>query len=177
MFRRLRPSSAENPHDDESAMPGAPDADGLDEAFDDGPRAVAPDLAALPVLGLTRRRVTAIVAAVLATWIVIVFARQVGEASAATARADEIAAANTASAARVAALERELDMIAGRRYVAQQARGYGLGTAREIPFSLAPNAPALPADAPGSAASRVGAEISEVAPIERWLTVLFGPSS
>ena len=34
---------------------------------------------------------------------------------------------------------------------------------------------ALAADAPGSAAQRVGARVS-VSPLERWLTLLFGPS-
>ena len=58
----------------------------------------------------------------------------------------------------VAALERELDLIARPRYVDQQARGYGLGTPREIPFALAPGAPPLPEDAPGSAALRVGVD-------------------
>ena len=46
----------------------------------------------------------------------------------------------------------------------------------EIPFTLAPDAPPLAVDAPGSAAVRLGAESEHVAPLERWLTVLFGPS-
>ena len=36
----------------------------------------------------------------------------------------------------------------------QQARGYGLGGRREIPFTLAPSAPAAAQDAPGSASVR-----------------------
>ena len=177
MFRRLRESPADPAHDDESAMPADDASAAVDDAFDRGPLAVAPDLAALPIVGLTRRRIAGIVAALLAAWIVIVFARQVSEASAATTLADEIASGNVSAATRVAALERELDLIAGRRYVAQQARGYGLGNAREIPFSLAADAPPLPDDAPGSAAVRVGADITDVSPLERWLTVLFGPST
>ena len=175
MFRRLRATPADPAHDDVTATPADDAPADVDEAFDGGPAVVAPDLAALPIVGLTRRRIAGIVAGLLAAWIVIVFARQVSEASAATALADEIAADNVAAAARVAALERELDLIAGRRYVAQQARGYGLGSPREIPFSLAADTPPLPEDAPGSAALRVGADISDVSPLERWLTVLFGP--
>ena len=60
------------------------------------------------------------------------------------------------------------------RFVLQQARGYGLGGAHEIPFTLAAGAPPLPPDAPGSASLRLGAPTS-VSPLERWLTVLFGP--
>ncbi len=112
----------------------------------------------------------------LAAWIVIAFARQVSEASAATARADDIASANAALRIEVSALERELDLIARQRYVEQQGRAYGLGGAREIAFTLEKDAPALPADAPGSAALRIGARADDVAPLERWLTVLFGPS-
>jgi hypothetical protein len=178
MFRRLlRPPSADRSHDDGSPTPADDHPASPDDALHGGPASIGPDLAALPVLGMTRRRVAGVIAALLAAWIVIVFARQVSEASAATALADEIAAGNVASATRVAALERELDLIAGRRYVMQQARGYGLGTSHEIPFTLSPDAPALPEDAPGSAAARVGAEATDVSPLERWLILLFGPSS
>lgn len=143
----------------------------------DGPRGpIAPDLAALPIAGITRRRMAGVIGGLLAVWILIVFTRQVGDAAAATTRADEIAQGNQARQGQVAALERELDVIADRRYVDQQARGYGMGSDTEIAFSLAPGAPALPDDAPGSAAVRVGADIHKVSPLERWLTVLFGPS-
>jgi cell division protein FtsB len=136
----------------------------------------APDLAALPIAGITRRRIGILACAMLGAWIVIAFARQVGEASAATARADDIASANAALRIEVGALERELDLIARQRYIEQQGRAYGLGGPREIAFTLEKDAPALPADAPGSAALRIGARTDDVAPLERWLTVLFGPS-
>lgn len=138
--------------------------------------ATAPDLAALPIAGITRRRVGILACAMLAAWIVIAFARQVGEASAATARADDIASSNAALRIEVGALERELDLIARQRYIEQQGRAYGLGGPREIAFALEKDAPTLPPDAPGSAAVRIGAGSDDVAPLERWLTVLFGPS-
>ena len=121
-------------------------------------RPTAPDLAALPIAGITRRRIAILACAMLAAWIVIAFARQVGEASAATARADDIASANAALRIEVGALERELELIARQRYVEQQGRAYGLGGAREIAFTLEKDAPALPDDAPGSAALRIGAQ-------------------
>ena len=117
-----------------------------------------------------------IAAAMLAAWIVIAFGRQVSEASAASARAQDIASGNAALRLEVAAMERELDAIARQRFVEQQARAYRVGGSREIPFALAPDAPALAADAPGSAAVRLGAESEHVSPLERWLTVLFGPA-
>jgi hypothetical protein len=84
-------------------------------------------------------------------------------------------AANAQRGAEVAGLERELERIGDARYVLQQARAYGLGGSHEISFSLAPGAPALPPDAPGSAAARLGAPTS-VPPLERWLRLLFGPT-
>ncbi len=134
-----------------------------------------PDLMALPIVGITRRRMAAILGALLAAWIVIVFARQVGDASAATGRAEAMIAANDARRAEIAGLERELSQIQQGSFVLQQARGHGLGGPHEIAFSLAPGAPPLAADAPGSAASRVGAPPS-MSPLERWLTLLFGPA-
>ena len=164
-------------------MPRRPSLDPIDDAQDFDPGAVdgrataqAPDLAALPVVGITRRRVAILASVMLAAWIVIAFARQVGEVSAASARAEDIASANAALRIEVSALERELDLIARQRYIEQQGRAYGLGGPREIAFTLADDAPALPEDAPGSAALRVGAQSEHVAPLERWLTVLFGPS-
>jgi hypothetical protein len=156
----------------------ADEPSGPDVRASDGDTAAttAPDLAALPIVGITRRRVGILACAMLAAWIVIAFARQVGEASAATARADDIASSNAALRIEVGALERELDLIARQRYIEQQGRAYGLGGPREIAFALEKDAPALPPDAPGSAAVRIGAPTDDVAPLERWLTVLFGPS-
>ena len=177
MFRRLRHTPAADAPDaaasDAAAAPAAPVDDAL---APDGPVASGPDLSALPIAGITRRRAAGVLTGILAAWIVIVFVRQVGEASAATARADDIALANAGLRTEVAALERELELIARQRYIVQQARGYGLGTTRELPFTLAPDAPPWSEDAPGSAALRVGGAGAGITPLERWLTVLFGPA-
>ncbi len=151
-------------------------ADDLDLADAAGTGRPAVDLAALPIVGLTRRRMAMIASAMLAAWIVIVFARQVAEASDASTRAGDIATGNAMLRLEVAAMERELEAIGRQRFVEQQARGHGVGGVDEISFSLAPDAPPLAVDAPGSAAVRLGAESENVAPLERWLTVLFGPS-
>jgi hypothetical protein len=161
-----------------SRRPDAPtpaDDPVLDDADAHG-AAVAPDLSNLPIAGITRRRMAGVVAFVLAAWVIIVFARQVSAAAAASTRATDIAAANVAMSRQVAALDRELDLIGRSRYVQQQARGYGLGGSDEIAFTLAPDAPPLAADAPGSAAVRLGADHHDPSPLDRWLTVLFGPA-
>jgi cell division protein FtsB len=164
-------------------MPHDGDPDELDprtRSFDDqigddiDPRDI-PDLSSLPIAGITRRRLAGLIGALLAVWIVVVFARQVGEAQAAASRAEQLATDNVAQSVEVAGLARELDQIQRQRYIEQQARGYGLGGAKEVPFTLAPHAPPLADDAPGSASVRLGAERSRVTPLERWLTLLFGP--
>jgi hypothetical protein len=166
MVRRPSPTPSEDAPDDTPSTPSL------------GERVRAssePDLATLPIVGLTRRRMAILLGVALVAWVIILFARQVTDAAAATGRAEAMVAANDARQAEVDGLQRELELIQQPAFVNQQARGYGLGGTHEIPFSLAAGAPPLPSDAPGSASSRVGAPIS-VSPLERWLTLLFGPS-
>lgn len=132
-----------------------------------------PDLAALPIAGITQRRVAVLLGSLIAAWIVVLFARQVGDASAASGRAEAMIAENAVRHAEIAGLERELDRIQQRRFILQQARAHGLGGHKEIAFTLEPDARPLPDDAPGSAALRVGAP-SAVSPLESWLSLLFG---
>ena len=166
MPRRTAPPPPDDPATLDPSAPDGPELDGV--------RSIAPDLAALPIAGIDRRRLGMILGAVIAVWVVIVFASQVGDASAASTRAQEIARANEALRSDIASYRRELAFIQRQEYFIQQARAYGLGSAREIPFSLAPDAPPLAADAPGSAAVRVGAPTDRPSPLDRWLELLFG---
>ena len=88
-----------------------------------------PDLSALPIAGITQRRVAIVLGALIAAWIVLLFARQVGEASAASGRAEAMISENAVRHAEIAGLERELDRIQQRRFILQQARAHGLGGA------------------------------------------------
>jgi cell division protein FtsB len=157
------------------------DPEPLDEAFEPtqatvGRRAGAPDLASLPIAGITRRRAAWVLAAIVSIWIVVVFARQVGDAGAATGRADRLRAENAVLVSQVDALSKELDVVQRQAFIEQQARAYGLGGARERPFTLGPGASPLPADAPGSASVRLGAQTASISPLDAWLDLLFGPS-
>jgi cell division protein FtsB len=134
-----------------------------------------PDLSSLPIAGLTRRRLAGLLGTMVAIWIVVVFARPVGDASAAAARVDQMHVDNAVLSTEVEALTRELDQIKRQRFIEQEARAHGLGSSKEIAFTLAEDAPRLPDDAPGSASVRLGARASEVTPLDRWLTLLFGP--
>ncbi len=164
MFRRLFPPSSDAASSAVSAGAGSRPRSGGGE----------PDLATFPVVGITRRRAATLLGVLVMAWIVILFARQVGDAALAAERSAALVAANAQRTAEVASLEQELEQIQQPAYVTQQARGYGLGGPREIAFSLEPGAPPLAPDSPGSAALRVGAP-APVAPLERWLTSLFGP--
>jgi hypothetical protein len=131
-------------------------------------------LADLPVAGLTRRRIAILIGALVAAWVIVLFARQVGEASEATARADSMRVANIQLESEVSALGSELTLIQKQTYIGQAARQYRLGTPKEIPFVLEDDASALPADAPGSALLRLGTKADPPTPLESWARVLFG---
>ncbi|MFL5680880.1 MAG: hypothetical protein ACJ77B_09800 [Chloroflexota bacterium] len=156
----------------------APDEplDDLIDDVDERPGSPLADLSALPVIGFSRRRLAFLAAALVTAWIVVAFARQVGEAGAAAGRLEAIETSNAQLAGRVAALRREYELIQRPEWIAQQARGYQMGIGREIPFSLADGAPPLAANAPGSAGLRVGAKHDTPSPLETWLSLLFGPS-
>ena len=133
------------------------------------------DLSALSIAGITRRRVGWVAAALLSAWIVVVFARQAGDAASAASRADQIERDNAALSAEVASLERELEIIERPAYIAQQARAYGVGSPKEIPFTLDSSVPDPGPNAPGSASLRVGGHSERPTPLESWLSLLFGP--
>ena len=127
-----------------------------------------------PTISFTRRRLALLVAGLFVLWLVGVFARQVGEASSAASQADQMRARNAAMERDVASLEQELTLIKQPAFVAQMARGYLLGSPREIPFTLDPKAPPLPANAPGSTGIKPDVPTQKTSPLDSWLQVLFG---
>jgi len=187
MNRAVRPAPAD-------AVPPEPDATGrpapdADAAVRPPQRVVGPPpvpaadpqradvaLRALPIVGVSRRRMGWILGVVVSAWVVAVFARQVGEASTAAARADQVRTDNAALAEQVAGLQRERDVVQRRSFVEFQARAYGLGTAQDQRFTMAQNAPSLASDAPGSASIRLAPEPEPDTPLDSWLALLFGPS-
>ena len=166
---------ASTPPDVDPEVIAAPDAPSDDGSTDPTSARDLPDLSSLGIAGLTRRRLAGIIGALLAVWIVVVFARQVGDASAAAARVEQMTTDNAALSRDVSALARELGQIKRQTFIEQAARAHRLGTSKEIAFTLAEDAPPLTDDAPGSASVRLGARDAQVSPLERWLTLLFGP--
>jgi cell division protein FtsB len=127
-----------------------------------------------PTISFTRRRLALLVAGLFALWLVGVFARQVGEASSAASQVDEMRARNAAMERDVASLEQELKLIQDPAFVSEMARGYLLGSPREVPFTIDPKAPPLPADAPGSIGIKPDASAEPASPLDSWLQALFG---
>lgn len=123
---------------------------------------------------LSRRRVVTAAGILVASLLAVSFLRQVGEATAATDRAADLRAANEALQSEVAQLQQDLTRIQDPRYIQLEGRAFGLGARGEIPFALAAGAPPLEADAPGSAAVRLGAEPLDRSPLDIWLDVIFG---
>lgn len=133
-----------------------------------------PSLRELGVAGITRTHLLWVGLAVVAAWVVVGLGSQAAEASRAAAMLAEAEAANARAAAETETLTRELALVTQERWILQQARGYQLGSRHERPFSLAPGIPELLADAPGSAAARLGAPEATRTPLEAWLEILFG---
>ncbi len=129
----------------------------------------------LAIAGITRRRAGWIAGAAFTLWIVLVFARQVGDATAKSNEADQRRADNAALQADVKQLQDELVLIQKQAYIVQQAHAFRLGGPQDHPFTLSPDAPPLSSTAPGSAAVRLGATQQEQSPLESWLSTLFGP--
>jgi cell division protein FtsB len=174
-LRRAPKPPVPSPDELDDATSRATDGAGLDPSEQAGVDGI--DLSSLSIAGITKRRVGWACAALVAAWVVVIFARQAGEGAAAAARADQIARDNASLAAEVASLEHELQLIERPAYIAQQARGYDLGTDKEIPFTLDPSVPTPGPDAPGSASTRVGAGEQRVTPLESWLSLLFGSAN
>jgi hypothetical protein len=105
MLRRFFPPPPDDATDAEATAPTG------------APRPTEPDLATLAIVGITRRRAATLLGVLLVGWIVILFARQVSEASAAATRADAMIATNAEKRAELAGLERELDRIQQQRYI------------------------------------------------------------
>jgi hypothetical protein len=125
---------------------------------------------------LSRRRVITVAGVLAAALLALGFVRQVGEASAASDRADALRAQNTALHDEVAGLQTDLTRVQDPRFIRLQGRAFGLGGPGEIPFALAAGAPPLDQNAPGSASVRLGAPPRSASPLDAWLEVLFGPT-
>lgn len=127
--------------------------------------------AALPGLGITRRHLAVFAGAVIAVWILFVFARAVSDAASITAQEAHLRAQNAGLQAQVSARQAELTTIQSPAFIALEGRAYGYGAPDEQVFALRPGAPPPPRITPLGTASSAGAAQT---PLDAWLELLFG---
>ncbi|MFM8279347.1 MAG: hypothetical protein ACKN9R_03235, partial [Candidatus Limnocylindrus sp.] len=125
-------------------------------------------------LPLPKGRVPRTLSLLLLLAFTVAFTRNVIGAVQATLEVNRLRDENAALQAQADALAAERVLLDDPAFLALIARGYSLGSPVERPFALAANAPALPEDAPGSAARRVTTGETSPSPIDVWLGVLFG---
>ncbi|MFM2097566.1 MAG: hypothetical protein RIT06_194 [Chloroflexota bacterium] len=126
------------------------------------------------MLPLPKGRVPRALSLLLLLVFTVAFTRNVISAVQATLEVNRLRDENAALQAQADALAAERVLLDDPAFLALIARGYSLGSTVERPFALAANAPALPDDAPGSAARRVTTGATPPSPIDVWLGVLFG---
>jgi hypothetical protein len=118
----------------------------------------------------SRSHLFALVVAVLAVWLVLVFGRSLTELNEATERAAALGAETAALQARLDAGQRELELVQTDAFQALQARAYGLGGNGERAFALEAGAPPPPIVVPLGGESPTSVRT----PLESWLSLLFG---
>src|SRR3954469_21571177 len=128
--------------------------------------------------GLGRLHFVLIGIAIVAVWLIFVFARALGDLDRATARQHSIATEAATLQARLDADHRELALVQTDAFQRLQARAYGLGGPGEIVFSLPQDAPSAPPITPlgggQSSASDAQDATDATTPLDAWLKLLFG---
>lgn len=111
--------------------------------------------------------------AIVAVWLVFVFARALGDLDRATARQQTIAAEAAVLEARLDADHREMQLVQTDAFQRIQARAYGLGEPGELIFTL-PQDPPPPPITPLGGTTPASATATESTPLDAWLYILFG---
>jgi len=125
----------------------------------------------LPVLGLDRRTLAIVVAALIVVWLVFIFGRAITDSAAASDQADSLRAQNAVLAAQLQARQDELAIVRSPAFIALEARAYGLGQPHEQVFSLRPGAPT---PGPVVALGEDPAAKAPRSPLDAWMLLLIG---
>jgi type II secretory pathway pseudopilin PulG len=155
-----------------NSTPGAIDArSGVEVPAADSPRKSSPGRTPRRIK-LTRTHLAIAVMAVIAVWLVIVFARAIADVNRATTLQQSVAAESAALTQQLAADRRELALVQTDAFQRIQARAYGLGESGERAFSLPADAPSPAPIVPlGSTSTQAD---SPATPLDAWLMILFG---
>ena len=120
--------------------------------------------------------------AIVAVWLVLVFARALGDVDRATARQQGVAAAAATLQAQLDADKREQQIVQTDGFQRLQARAYGMGAPGEVVFTLPQDAPSPAPITPlggstGATSLPGGSGASADAPsrpLDAWLRLIFG---
>src|SRR3954451_11755969 len=124
---------------------------------------------------LRRLHLVLIGLAIVAVWLVFVFARALRDVGHATARHQTVANEASTLQARLDADRRELVLVQTDAYQRLQARAYGLGAPGELVFTLPQDAPSPPPITPLGAGQRSATSATDSAtPLDAWLRLIFG---
>ena len=118
-----------------------------------------------------RTHLVALMLAIVAIWVVAVFARALTDLDRAKVQHQAVAAESSALQLRLDADRRELGLVQTDGFQSLQARAYGLGGPGEQVFSLAAGAPEPPPIVP---LGQNTASALPVSPLDSWLELLFG---
>ena len=118
-----------------------------------------------------RAQLGLIVLLVIASWVLIGFARTLTQLNTATDREAILSAESAQLSARLEAGRQELELVQTDAFQGLQARAYGLGSPSERAFSLELGAPAAPPIVPLGGASSAS---EPQAPLDAWLRLLLG---
>ncbi len=120
---------------------------------------------------MERRTVYAIIGVILATWLFVVFANALADASDANARLAVEQRVNASLSAQAAAGAVEIERIRDETFLEFLSRSYGMGEPVEHPFALAPGAPAPAAMTPLGGGD---SDSPATTPLDDWLDLLIG---
>ena len=123
---------------------------------------------------LRRMHLVLIGIAIVAVWLVFVFARAMGDVDKATARQHSIAAEAAALQARLDADHREQVLVQTDAFQRLEARAYGIGAPGEVVFSLPQDAPSAAPITPLGGAAASATSAAPVSPLDAWLKLIFG---
>ncbi len=123
---------------------------------------------------LRRMHFVLIAIALVAVWLVFVFARAMGDVDRATARQNGVAAEAAALQARLDADHRELALVQTDAFQRLQARAYGMGAPGEVVFTLPQDAPAPAPITPLGGGASSATSATQASPLDAWLKLIFG---
>lgn len=118
-----------------------------------------------------RSHVAAALLAIVAVWLVVVFAGTLGELDRATQRRAAALSESTALQQRLDADRRELALVQTDAFQAMMARAYGMGAPGEQAFSLQTDVSPPPIVPLGRATETPPEQLT---PLDAWLELLFG---